>query len=457
MVSLPPATAGNNVNNKTSLVARLLSWLKDTLKKLNRNVDRITTITKKLAMDDPRRVIHSMKVGLALTLVSLFYYLQPLYDSFGDSGATLGKGLNRVMATLTAAGLTVGTHHLAILCNKVGEAVVIGLFVFIIGATSTFLRFFPIIKAQYDNGLLIFILTYSFITISGYRGETNIIETAHMRLSTIVIGALICLLINIFIFPVWAGEELHNSVALNMEKLAHFLEGLGALCVKLTKVEDNSKDENKSSSQAYKSVLNSKHMEEMLANLARWEPRHGHFMYRHPWNQYIKLGGLTRQCAYKIDSLNAYFNHDGEISQSFEEEMREACTKISLESSKTLKELGSCLRAMTYPSSLVNAHILRSKEAMESLKTYIKSTSLNSDDQLLQMVPIVTIAFLLIDIVDYTEKIAASSNDLAALANFDMVKVIKSSVIVYPEVSFNEAIEQVSGVDCSRILIVDTD
>lgn len=52
------------------------------------------------------------------------------------AGATLGKGLNRVMATLTAAGLTVGTHHLAILCNKVGEAVVIGLFVFIIGKHS---------------------------------------------------------------------------------------------------------------------------------------------------------------------------------------------------------------------------------------------------------------------------------------------------------------------------------
>ena len=41
---------------------------------------------KKLAQDDPRRIIHSLKVGLALTLVSLLYYVRPLYDGFGVSG-----------------------------------------------------------------------------------------------------------------------------------------------------------------------------------------------------------------------------------------------------------------------------------------------------------------------------------------------------------------------------------
>lgn len=41
---------------------------------------------KKIGQDDPRRVIHSLKVGLALTLVSLFYYLRPLYDGLGVTG-----------------------------------------------------------------------------------------------------------------------------------------------------------------------------------------------------------------------------------------------------------------------------------------------------------------------------------------------------------------------------------
>lgn len=40
---------------------------------------------RKIARDDPRKLIHSLKVGLALTLVSLFYYFQPLYSSFGVS------------------------------------------------------------------------------------------------------------------------------------------------------------------------------------------------------------------------------------------------------------------------------------------------------------------------------------------------------------------------------------
>ena len=40
---------------------------------------------KKLGQDDPRRIVHSLKVGLALTLVSLFYYIQPLYDRIGEN------------------------------------------------------------------------------------------------------------------------------------------------------------------------------------------------------------------------------------------------------------------------------------------------------------------------------------------------------------------------------------
>lgn len=42
--------------------------------------------TKKVGQDDPRRITHSAKVGLALTLVSLLYYFRPLYDGFGQSG-----------------------------------------------------------------------------------------------------------------------------------------------------------------------------------------------------------------------------------------------------------------------------------------------------------------------------------------------------------------------------------
>lgn len=91
-------------------------------------------------------------------------------------------------------------------------------------AISTFIRFFPKIKARYDYGLLIFILTFSLISVSGFR-EDEILEMAHKRLSTIFIGGSACVMISIFVCPVWAGEELHNLISLNFEKLANSLQG----------------------------------------------------------------------------------------------------------------------------------------------------------------------------------------------------------------------------------------
>lgn len=39
-----------------------------------------------LGRNDFRRVVHSLKMGLALTLVSLMYFLRPLYDVYGQAG-----------------------------------------------------------------------------------------------------------------------------------------------------------------------------------------------------------------------------------------------------------------------------------------------------------------------------------------------------------------------------------
>ena len=100
------------------------------------------------------------------------------------------------------------------------------LFWFLFAATiSTFLRFFPKIKSRYDYGMLIFILTFSMISVSGYRDD-EILEFAHKRLSTISIGGSACVIISTVVCPVWAGEDLHNLIALNIEKLGNFLEGM---------------------------------------------------------------------------------------------------------------------------------------------------------------------------------------------------------------------------------------
>lgn len=80
------------------------------------------------------------------------------------------------------------------------------------------------IKARYDYGVLIFILTFTMVSVSGYRSN-ELLELARQRILTIVIGAAVCVIVSICLCPVWAGEDLHNMIALHMEKLALYLEG----------------------------------------------------------------------------------------------------------------------------------------------------------------------------------------------------------------------------------------
>lgn len=113
--------------------------------------------------------------------------------------------------------------------------------------------------------MLIFILTFSLVSVSGYRVD-KIIELAHQRLLTIIIGSLSCVIISIFVFPVWAGEDLHKLIALNIEKLGDFLQGFGGeFFGNIENYDVISKDDNnKSFLHGYKSILNSKTAEESL-------------------------------------------------------------------------------------------------------------------------------------------------------------------------------------------------
>lgn len=53
-------------------------------------------------LSDPRKSIHGLKVGFALTVMSLFYYVRPLYDGIG------GTAIGAVMTVATIFELTVG-------------------------------------------------------------------------------------------------------------------------------------------------------------------------------------------------------------------------------------------------------------------------------------------------------------------------------------------------------------
>ncbi|KAL3499070.1 hypothetical protein ACH5RR_041802 [Cinchona calisaya] len=60
-----------------------------------------------LEMDDPRKVIHYVNVGITLSVVSLFYYMRPLYDGVG------GTAVRAVMTVVVVFEYTFGR------CNNI--------------------------------------------------------------------------------------------------------------------------------------------------------------------------------------------------------------------------------------------------------------------------------------------------------------------------------------------------
>ncbi|KAL1204701.1 Aluminum-activated malate transporter 8 [Cardamine amara subsp. amara] len=406
--------------------------LKDFPSKLKGSVIKRMKNVQKLGKDDPRRIIHSMKVGIALTLVSMLYYVRPLYNSFGVSGmwailtvvvvfeftvgGTLSKGLNRGFATLTAGTLGVGAIHFARIFGHKGEPIVLGILVFSLGAAATFSRFFPRIKQRYDYGALIFILTFCMVAISGYRTE-EILVMAYQRLSTIIIGGTMCILVSIFVCPVWAGEDLHKMIVNNINKLAKYLEGFEGEYFPLP--EKISNETNSCVRRAYKSILTSKSTEDTLANLARWEPGHGRFRLRHPWKKYLKIAGLVRQCAFHFEILNGYVLSNDKAPEEFQNKIQEPIATMSRETGEALKAIAKSINTMSKDSVSVHAHIDNSKKAIENLRIAFKSFNPETEKDLLDIIPGVTMASILIEIVNCVEKISEAVEEFSGLAHFN--------------------------------------
>ncbi|XP_076881396.1 aluminum-activated malate transporter 10-like [Bidens hawaiensis] len=321
-----------------------------------RFVTRVWMFVKKawdLGVDDPRKIFHCLKVGVALMVVSLFCYMRPLYDGVGGSaiwavmtvvvvfeytvGGTLYKCLNRTCATSLAA---LGIHWIASHTSHQLEPYIMGISLFILASATTFSRFIPVVKARFDYGCTIFILTYSLVALSGYRVD-HLLHMAHERLSTIIIGTCLCIITSMVVFPVWAGLELHRLVSHNMDMLAKSLDCCVAdyFCC--------GDEESKKSLQSYKCVLNSKASEESMANFARWEPAHGRFNFRHPWKNYLKIGASSRSCAYCIETLTSCLASKNQVPELIKNHLETSCMNLSTTSSNVIRELATTVSTMT--------------------------------------------------------------------------------------------------------------
>ncbi|KAG6515473.1 aluminum-activated malate transporter 10-like [Zingiber officinale] len=412
-----------------------------------------------IGADDPRKVVHGVKVGAALSLVSLFYYTRPLYDGVGGwamwavmtvvvvfeftVGGCLCKGFNRAMATVTAGLLAVGVHWIASRAGETAEPVILSASVFVLASAATFSRFLPAIKARFDYGITIFILTFTFVAVSGYRVD-RLLHLAQQRAYTIVIGVGICLLVCVFICPVWAGQELHLLVSGNMEKLADSLEGLAEECF----MEDQGRQLPSAKSPGYKCVLNSKASEDSQANLAKWEPPHGRFRFRHPWSQYLKVTAAMRYCAYCMEALNGCVASEIKASEKMKSHLRGVCVKLSSDSSKVLKELARSIRSMEESRS-IPCLVTEMKRGAQELQAALRSLpeqlmSAGGEEEttadggggenqrvtvsLMEGMPIITAACLLAEVSERVEGVVEAVGALAALARFDRKKAAFASV-----------------------------
>lgn len=69
-------------------------------------IGRFLDKARNIAATEPNKVIHGVKVGMALSLVSLFYYMRPLYDGVG------GNAMWSVITVVVALEYSVGMFRI---------------------------------------------------------------------------------------------------------------------------------------------------------------------------------------------------------------------------------------------------------------------------------------------------------------------------------------------------------
>lgn len=427
-----PEGASVTVEYEAGPARRGWAWLVACVLMLGATVSGFAKKVWKIGADDPRKVVHGLKVGVALTLVSVFYYTRPLYDSVGGAamwaimtvvvifeytvGGSVYKGFNRAVATASAGVLALGVNWVASKSGDKLEPFITSGSLFLLAAAATFSRFIPTVKARFDYGVTIFILTYSLVAVSGYRVD-ELVELAQQRLVTIAIGIFICLAVCVLIWPVWAGQELHQLTVRNMEKLAAAVEG----CVEDYFAEEGAKRA-QAKSDGYKCVLNSKASEDSQANLARWEPAHGKFGFRHPYAQYAKLGAAMRHCAYCVETLNSCVGAEVQAPESVKRLLADVCTRLGAQCGRVLREASSSVATMTTSPTLdfavadMNTAVHELQGDMRELPFTLAGEP--GEASLIDAMPLFTVASLLTEISMRIESVVDAVDTMASLASF---------------------------------------
>ncbi|KAK0588016.1 hypothetical protein LWI29_032885 [Acer saccharum] len=317
------------------------------------------------AKADSNRVIFSFKVGLAVLLVSLLILFRAPYEVFGTN--IIWSILN--VAIMFEYTVAIGVAQMALSSGRVAEPFIIGTSIFFIGAVTSFMKLWPSL-VPYEYGFRVILFTYCLIIVSGYR-MGNPLRTAMDRLYSIAIGGFVAVLVNVLVFPIWAGEQVHKELVKNFNSLADSLEE----CVKKY-LEDDGLDHPEFSitvmdefpdepvCKKCKATLNSSAKLESLhssannggpgcyvmfkkADSAKWEPPHGrfrHFFY--PWSEYVKVGAVLRYCAYEVMALHGVLHSEIQAPYNLRITFQSEIRDVTSQAAELVRCLGKDISSM---------------------------------------------------------------------------------------------------------------
>ncbi|KAK2363640.1 aluminum activated malate transporter family protein [Trifolium repens] len=381
---------------------------------------------------DIKKMIHSIKVGLSLVLVSLLYIINPLFDQVGENamwaimtvvvifefnaGATLGKGFNRGIGTIVGGGLGCLAAIFAQNIGGVGNSIFISTSVYIFGSVATYFRQVPKIKSRYDYGVVVFMLTFNLVVVSGARPGIKVWKIARERLLTILMGFIVAICVNLFVYPLWASDELHDSIVSRFHHLANTIQGCLEECSKSVKEKENQTDTTNFT--VCKSVLNSKSKDESLANFAKWEPWHGKFGFSYPWEKYLRIGEVLRELAALILALERCLQASKNPTASLKRSKAqlEQCEAIGSRVVWTLREVGDSMKKMRKCEERDNI-IDKLKTTREELSLVI-STSNIAEFENAEMLAIASLVFLLMELVEKVGELVIEAGELQDKAGF---------------------------------------